>query len=74
MLNNFKLRGRMLLAYSVPFALIAGLAIGFYRTHLRSIAVSVSPVRYGFGFFFHHRPMISRPVAIESCETTCLSA
>jgi len=45
-----------------------------YRTYLRSIAVSVSLVRYGLGFFCHHRPMISRLVAIELCETTCLSA
>jgi methyl-accepting chemotaxis protein len=32
MLNNFKLRGRMLLGYSVPVGLIAGLAIGVYST------------------------------------------
>lgn len=45
-----------------------------YRTYLRSMAVSVSPVGYGLGIFCHHRPMISRLVAIELCETTCLSA
>jgi len=32
MLNNFKLRGRMLLGYSVPVVLITGLAIGVYST------------------------------------------
>ncbi len=32
MFNNLKLRGRMLLGYSVPVALIAGLAIGVYTT------------------------------------------
>lgn len=32
MLNNLKLRGRMLLGYSVPVALIAGLAFGVYST------------------------------------------
>jgi len=32
MLNNFKLRGKMLLGYSVPVGLIAGLAIGVYGT------------------------------------------
>ncbi len=32
MFNNLKLRGKMLLGYSVPVALIAGLAIGVYTT------------------------------------------
>jgi len=32
MLNNFKLRGRMLLGYSVPVVLITGLALGVYST------------------------------------------
>ncbi|MEI6427137.1 MAG: methyl-accepting chemotaxis protein [Pseudanabaena sp. ELA607] len=32
MLNNMKLRGRMLAGYSVPVALIAGLALGVYGT------------------------------------------
>ncbi|MEG4028798.1 MULTISPECIES: methyl-accepting chemotaxis protein [unclassified Microcoleus] len=32
MLNSFKLRGKMLLGYSVPVGLIAGLAIGVYST------------------------------------------
>ena len=32
MFNNMKLRGKMLVGYSVPVALIAGLAIGVYTT------------------------------------------
>jgi len=42
--------------------------------HLISITVTVSLVPYGLQLFCRHRPMISRLVAIELCETACLSA
>ena len=45
-----------------------------YRTHLRSIVVAVSLMPDGFQLFCPARHMISHLVAIELCETACLSA
>jgi hypothetical protein len=44
-----------------------------YRTHLRYIAVATSLIPDEFQLFCDRRDMISRLVAIELCETACLS-
>jgi hypothetical protein len=44
------------------------------RTHLRTVAIAVSPMPDGFQLFCPARHIISRFVAIELCETACLSA
>jgi hypothetical protein len=44
-----------------------------YRTHLTSITVTTSFMPDGFQLYCDRRHMISHLVAIELCQTACLS-